>query len=186
MPLKFSAFMTAEGGSLQGGRKNISGSGRQAPPAGGFQVVLVEPEIPSNTGNIGRTCVASNSELHLVAPLGFEISDKRLKRAGLDYWPLLKCRVYESFRQWEKSRPPAPQTLFFSTKGKRSLYETAIQPGAALVFGRETYGLGEEILAQYREQTVAIPFPGPARSLNLANAAAVAVFEALRQNQPAA
>ncbi len=163
----------------------MSGSGRRAPAAGGFQVVLVEPEIPSNTGNIGRTCAASNSGLHLVAPLGFEISDRRLKRAGLDYWPLLKYRIYESFRQWEAVRPPAPQTLFFSTKGKRSLYEIKIQPGAALVFGRETGGLGGEILAQYKKQTVAIPFPGPVRSLNLANAAAVAVFEALRQNQPA-
>ena len=155
----------------------------EAPPR--FHVVLVEPEIPSNTGNIGRTCAASNSELHLVGPLGFEISDKRLKRAGLDYWPLLKYRTYKSFKEWLRERPASPQTWFFSAKGKRPLYEISFQPGDALVFGKETKGLGRGLLDQYREQTVAIPFPGPVRSLNLANAAAVAVFEAMRQGRAA-
>lgn len=147
-----------------------------------FKVVLIEPEIPSNTGNIGRTCVAGNSELQLVGPLGFEITDKQLKRAGLDYWPHLKYKHYNNLKEWESSEPLA-RAWFFSTKGKNSLYDCQIQKGDLLVFGKETKGLEQELLNRFKSQTVSIPFTGKVRSLNLSNAVAIALFEALRQNR---
>lgn len=147
-----------------------------------FKVVLVEPEIPSNTGNIGRTCVASNSELQLIKPLGFEITDKNLKRAGLDYWPYLKYQVYSHFKEWERDTD-LKKAWFFSTKGKKSLYDCEIQKGDSLVFGKETKGLGPELLDRFSSQVVRIPFEGQVRSLNLSNAVAIVLFEALRQNR---
>ena len=147
-----------------------------------FKLVLIEPEIPSNTGNIGRTCVAANSELQLVGPLGFEITDKKLKRAGLDYWLHLKYKYYKNFKEWE-SREPLTRAWFFSTKGQNSLYDCQIQKGDLLVFGKETKGLGHDLLSSYPKQTVLIPFPGKVRSLNLSNAVAITLFEALRQNR---
>ena len=146
-----------------------------------FKVVLVQPEIPSNTGNIGRTCVATRSELHLIKPLGFEISDKRLKRAGLDYWPYLKYKEYENWENWKEENPISPRTWFFSTKGQKVLYEISFKPGDTFVFGRETKGLDENLLSTYKEQSLLIPFVGEVRSLNLANAVSVALFEGLRQ-----
>ena len=147
-----------------------------------FKVALIEPEIPSNTGNIGRTCVAGNSELQLVGPLGFQITDKSLKRAGLDYWPNLKYKLYDKCREWE-SKENLKRAWFFSTKGKNSLYDCKIQIGDILVFGKETKGLGEELLGRFQKQTVLIPFPGKVRSLNLSNAVSIGLFEALRQNK---
>ena len=148
-----------------------------------FKVVLIEPEIPSNTGNIGRTCVAGNSELHLVGPLGFQITDKKLKRAGLDYWPFLNYKYYKNFKEWE-NQEELTRAWFFSTKGKHSLYECSIQKGDLLVFGKETKGLGSKLLKRFNKQTVFIPFTKNVRSLNLSNAVAIALFEALRQTRP--
>ena len=147
-----------------------------------FKVALIEPEIPSNTGNIGRTCVAAESELQLVGPLGFQITDKNLKRAGLDYWPHLKYKCYKNFKEWEKQEP-LERAWFFSTKGRNSLYGCPFQKGDLLVFGKETKGLGPEILKRFKKQTVFIPFTGKVRSLNLSNVVAVALFEALRRNK---
>ena len=147
-----------------------------------FKVALIEPEIPSNTGNIGRTCVATNSELALIGPLGFQITDKNLKRAGLDYWPYLKYKYYKNLKEWE-SREELARAWFFSVKGKHSLYDCPIQIGDILVFGKETKGLDQELISRFKKQTVCIPFTGKVRSLNLSNAVAIALFEALRQNK---
>lgn len=148
-----------------------------------FKVVLVEPEIPSNTGNIGRTCVATGSELHLIKPLGFEISDKRLKRAGLDYWCHLECKIFEDWNHWEQTYETSSNTWFFSSKAETSLYDICFQPGDRLVFGKETKGLKKSLLSQHTHQALKIPFDGPVRSLNLANAVSIALFEAVRQNR---
>lgn len=147
-----------------------------------FRVALIEPEIPSNTGNIGRTCVAGNCELQLVGPLAFEITDKKLKRAGLDYWPYLNYKYYKNLKVWE-NREQLSRAWFFSTKGKNSLYDCSIQKGDLLVFGKETGGLDQELLNRFEKRTVLIPFTGKVRSLNLSNAVAIALFEALRQNR---
>lgn len=147
----------------------------------GFRIVLVEPEIPSNTGNIGRTAVATGARLDLVGPLGFEISSTQLKRAGLDYWPRLKWKYYTDWVTWKNQCPKENRMWFFSTKGHHSLYDCKFLSEDTLIFGRETSGLKEGLLKENRERTVAIPMPGPVRSLNLANAVAVALYEALRQ-----
>ncbi len=146
-----------------------------------FKVVLIQPEIPSNTGNIGRSCVATRSELHLVGPLGFEISDRRLKRAGLDYWPYLKYKEYKNLEDWEVENPISSRTWFFSTKGHKTLYDVSFKLGDTFVFGRETKGLDKELLYKYKGQSLLIPFVGEVRSLNLANAVSVVLFEGLRQ-----
>ena len=124
-----------------------------------FKLTLIEPEIPSNTGNIGRTCVAANSELQLVGPLGFEVTDTQLKRAGLDYWPLLKYSYYKHLEEW-KNKENITRAWFFSTKGKNALYNCRIRKGDILVFGKETKGLSPDLLNSYSSQTVLIPFPG--------------------------
>lgn len=147
-----------------------------------FRVTLIEPEIPSNTGNIGRTCLASDSVLELVGPLGFQITDKNLRRAGLDYWFQLKYTQYKNYTEWE-SQKDLSRAWFFSTKGTCPLYDCDIQIGDTLVFGKETKGLGTKLLNRYPKRTVCIPFPGEVRSLNLSNAVAIALFEALRQNK---
>ena len=149
----------------------------------GFQIVLVEPEIPSNTGNIGRTAVATETRLDLVGPLGFEISSSQLKRAGLDYWPHLKWKYHPNWVAWKNQCPKKSRVWCFSTKGQHSLYDCKFLPEDVLVFGRETSGLGETILKEYSERTVFIPMPGPVRSLNLSNAVAVVLYEALRQTR---
>jgi tRNA (cytidine/uridine-2'-O-)-methyltransferase len=146
-----------------------------------FRVVLIEPEIPANTGNIGRTCVGLNAELHLVGKLGFIITDKRLRRAGLDYWPHLNFSHHNNWEKWwEKIEDPA-RVFFFSTKAEKTYFEHRFQPGDWLVFGKETSGLGPEIIARYRESLLKIPMTGPIRSLNLATTVAVVLFEGLRQ-----
>ena len=147
-----------------------------------FHVVLYEPEIPQNTGNIGRLCVATHSHLHLVGPLGFELNVKARRRAGLDYWDKLVWDSHDAFSEIE-SDVPRDRLWFFSKKGSVSLYDVSLREGDYLVFGCETAGLPEYIHAQYADRMVRIPMVGEVRSLNLANAAAVALFEALRQTQ---
>jgi tRNA (cytidine/uridine-2'-O-)-methyltransferase len=146
-----------------------------------FKVALIEPEIPQNTGNIGRTCVGTQSQLHLIEPFGFEISDKNLKRAGLDYWAHLYWQKYENFDSWLQSIPNPERTFFFSTKAKKNYDEVDYQKGDWLIFGKETRGLPESILNQYQDRVVKIPQYGPIRSLNVATAVAIALYEGIRQ-----
>lgn len=149
------------------------------PPS--FHVVLIEPEIGANTGNIGRTCVGLNAKLHLVGTLGFSITDRRLKRAGLDYWPYLDFVHHASWDDWWKEVPDPSRVFFLSTKAKSTLFETHYQPGDWFVFGKETKGLDPAILEKFPEQLRKIPMIGPIRSLNIATAAAVVLFEGFRQ-----
>ncbi len=149
------------------------------------RVVLVEPLIPENTGNVARTCVGTQSQLHLVHPLGFEITESRVKRAGLDYWEHLSIHQHDSYAAWRKSvetEGPGPARIFMiETKGTKSLFEADFRRGDWLVFGKETSGLTDEMLAANDAQTYFIPMDGPTRSLNLSNAVAITVFELLRQ-----
>ncbi len=148
-----------------------------------FHIVLVNPEIPQNTGSIGRLCVSTDTTLHLVHPLGFEITDAHLRRAGLDYWEQLAPRQYPD---WEAflAQNPELRLWFFTTKGERRHTEAEWRDGDALVFGRETAGLQPELLERYPGRLVRIPMPGRFhRSLNLAQAAAVGLYEALRQTR---
>ncbi len=145
-----------------------------------LNIVLVEPEIPANTGNIARTCAATGSVLHLIKPLGFDISDKAVKRAGLDYWHLVDVRVYENLTDFfGKTR--AEDLWLLSTKAPQSYTEARFSPDCWLFFGKETKGLPEELLAQHYDRCLRIPIRAEARSLNLSNSVAVVVFEALRQ-----
>jgi tRNA (cytidine/uridine-2'-O-)-methyltransferase len=145
-----------------------------------MHIVLVEPEIPQNAGNIARTCAATGAALHLVRPLGFSLEDRYLKRAGLDYWPLAQVSVYENFAELLAALPDAPR-FFFTTKGALPYTDFTYPDGAMLVFGKETRGLSEALLARYPGRCARIPMRGEARSLNLSNAVAVALYEALRQ-----
>lgn len=145
-----------------------------------FHIVLVEPEIPQNAGNIARTCAATGTALHMIRPLGFEVSDKYLKRAGLDYWDLVNISYYDSFEEL-KARFPSARFFFFTTKARRRHSDVAFRDGDFLVFGKETKGLPEELLLQNEETCLRIPMDARARSLNLSNSAAIAVYEALRQ-----
>ena len=150
-----------------------------------FHVVLVQPEIPQNTGNIARTCAATGCTLHLVRPLGFDISDKYLRRAGLDYWHLVNVEVHDSLEAF-LAQYPAARLHLFTTKAKRTYTQAQYRAGDFLVFGRETRGLDEEFLVQHPEACVRIPMREEARSLNLSNSVAIAVYEGLRQNDFAA
>jgi tRNA (cytidine/uridine-2'-O-)-methyltransferase len=145
-----------------------------------MHIVLVEPEIPGNTGNIARLCAATGCELHLVKPLGFSIEDKYLKRAGLDYWHLVTVHVHENFAQVLELYQ-GHNFYFNTTKAKKCHSDVSYQPDDFLVFGKETAGLPQALLAAYPDNCVRIPMIDDARSLNLSNAAAVAVYEALRQ-----
>lgn len=145
-----------------------------------FNVVLVEPEIPPNTGNVGRLCLATRSTLHLIKPLGFSITDRQLKRAGLDYWHEVDLRLWDSFADLQAAQSPGTRYFFLTTKVQRAYYDAKFQPGDFLVFGRETKGLPENLLAANVENCITIPMHGT-RSLNLATAAAIVLFEALRQ-----
>ena len=145
-----------------------------------FHIVLVEPEIPQNAGNIARTCAATGTHLHMIRPLGFEVTDKYLKRAGLDYWHLVDISYYDSFDEL-KARFPEGRFFYFTTKGRHRHSDVAFRDGDFLVFGKETKGLPEELLMQNEETCLRIPMDGRARSLNLSNSAAIAVYEALRQ-----
>ena len=146
-----------------------------------FNIVLVEPQIPNNTGNVGRLCVSTKSRLHLIGPFGFEISDSRLKRAGLDYWKDLEVCYYESFQQWYDSVEDKSRVFFFTANTEQSFYQTELQAGDYLVYGKEATGLSQVITQQFQDQLVTIPFPGKVRSFNLANAVAIGVSEGLRQ-----
>ena len=145
-----------------------------------FNIVLVEPEIPQNAGNIARTCAATGTRLHMIRPLGFEVSDKYLKRAGLDYWNLVEIFYYDSFDEL-LGKYPDGRFFFFTTKGRNRHSDMAFKDGDFLVFGKETKGLPEELLLQHEETCLRIPMRGEARSLNLSNSVAVALYEALRQ-----
>ena len=149
-----------------------------------FQIVLVEPEIPPNTGNIARLCAATRAHLHLVEPLGFRIDEQAVRRAGLDYWPLVTLTTHPDYgaaRAHISAAQPSARHFLFTGKAERSYLDIAFRPGDALVFGKESVGLPEPLLEQYPDELVAIPTLGPVRSLNLANAVAIALYEALRQ-----
>ena len=151
-----------------------------------IHIVLVEPEIPQNTGNIARTCAIIGAKLHLVKPLGFEISDKYLKRAGLDYWDKLDMEVHESFDDFLKKYNPENSNMFFvTTKGKHCYTEVDYPKfeEVFMLFGKETKGLPEDILKQYLGNTVRIPMRENFRSLNLSNSVAIVAYEMLRQDE---
>lgn len=145
-----------------------------------FNVVLVEPEIPPNTGNVGRLCLATRSTLHLIKPLGFSMADRQLRRAGLDYWDEVDLRVWDSFADLQAGQSPRARYFFLTTKVERAYCGVRFRPGDFLVFGRETKGLPENLLAANIDSCVTIPMHGT-RSLNLATAAAIVLFEAVRQ-----
>ena len=144
-----------------------------------LHIVLVEPEIPMNTGNIARTCAATRTALHLIKPLGFDISDRAVKRAGLDYWPMVDLHVHESLEAFFRDCPG--RYFFLSTKAPRGYHQAEFRDGDYLLFGKETRGLPEDLLERNREHCLRIPMRPDARSLNLANSAAIVVYEALRQ-----
>jgi tRNA (cytidine/uridine-2'-O-)-methyltransferase len=144
-----------------------------------FNVVLVEPEIPPNTGNAGRLCLATKSTLHLIKPLGFSLEDRQLKRAGLDYWDDVDVKTWDSLDELREAHPAASY-FFVTTKTKRAYWDVKFQPGDFLVFGRETKGLPEDLLAANAEDCITIPMQGT-RSLNLATAVGIVLFEAVRQ-----
>ena len=145
-----------------------------------FHIVLVEPEIPQNAGNIARTCAATGTALHMVRPLGFEVSDKYLKRAGLDYWNLVEISYYDSFEEL-KAKYPDSRFFYFTTKARHRHSDVQFRDGDFLVFGKETKGLPEELLMQHENECLRIPMFSEARSLNLGNSVAIALYEALRQ-----
>lgn len=146
-------------------------------------MVLVEPEIPNNTGSVARTCVATGCALELVHPLGFDIDEKACRRAGLDYWPRVDLTEHASLEAWERGLggPGDAGVWLFSARADRSLYEAPIRPGDRLVFGRESVGLPGELLERHPGRRVAIPMRAGERSLNLSNAVAVAVYEVIRR-----
>lgn len=145
-----------------------------------FNVVLVEPEIPPNTGNVARLCLATQSTLHLIRPLGFSIDDRQLKRAGLDYWKDVDLKVWESLEELKQAQSSDARFFFVTTKTDRVYHEENFQRGDFLVFGRETKGLPESLLAAHADECITIPMHGT-RSLNLATAVAIVLFEAVRQ-----
>jgi len=153
---------------------------RAAPISPPFRVVLVEPEIPPNTGAVARTCAATQSALHLVGDLGFQIDDHAVRRAGLDYWPLVDLHRHDDLAGFAEAHPEARLHLFTGT-AERSFYEADLLPGDALVFGKESVGLDPAILEAYPERVWAIPTSGPVRSLNLSNAVALVLYDVLRR-----
>ena len=146
-----------------------------------MNIVLHEPEIPENTGNIGRTCVATGSVLHLIKPLGFQIDDKHLKRAGLDYWPKLEYYIYENYEDF-LSKHPGVKIYYATTKAHNKYTDVTFGPDDFIMFGKETAGIPEEILVENEENCIRIPMVGDIRSLNLGNSVAIVLYEALRQN----
>jgi tRNA (cytidine/uridine-2'-O-)-methyltransferase len=146
-----------------------------------FNVVLVEPEIPPNTGNVGRLCLATRSTLHLVGPLGFSIDDRQLKRAGLDYWDEVEVREWSSLDELRRANASS-RFFYLTTKAQQPYFEVTFRPKDFLVFGRETKGLPESVLEENRENFITIPMHGT-RSLNLATAVAIVLFEAMRQQR---
>jgi tRNA (cytidine/uridine-2'-O-)-methyltransferase len=147
-----------------------------------LNIVLYEPEIPANTGNIGRTCVATGTKLHLIEPLGFSLSEKALKRAGMDYWSQLDVERYVNYEDFLQ-RNPGAKIYMATTKGKKIYSEASYEPDCYIMFGKESAGIPEEILVEHPEECVRIPMIGETRSLNLSNSVAIVLYEALRQNQ---
>jgi tRNA (cytidine/uridine-2'-O-)-methyltransferase len=146
-----------------------------------FNVVLVEPEIPPNTGNVARLALATGSTLHLVKPLGFSTDDRQLRRAGMDYWKSVSIKIWDSFDQFEQSSQLCERRFFFSTKAQKPYWQIRFLSGDYLIFGRETKGLPESLLNRYAKYSFCIPMQTEARSLNLATAVAIVLFEGVRQ-----
>ena len=146
-----------------------------------MNIVLLEPEMPANTGNIGRTCVATNSRLHLIEPLGFKLNEKMLKRAGLDYWDKLDVTVYSDYQDFLDKNPGA-KIYMATTKAHKVYTEPEHEPDCYIMFGKESAGIPEEILLDNQENCVRIPMWGDIRSLNLSNSVSIVLYEALRQN----
>lgn len=146
-----------------------------------MNIVLLEPEMPANTGNIGRTCVATGTKLHLIEPMGFRINDKMLKRAGLDYWKDLDVTVYEDFEDFLQKNPEAK--IYMATTKSPNIYsEVAYEPDCFIMFGKESAGIPEDILVNHQDTAVRIPMNEEIRSLNLSNSVSIILYEALRQN----
>ncbi|MDO4261274.1 MAG: tRNA (cytidine(34)-2'-O)-methyltransferase [Eubacteriales bacterium] len=146
-----------------------------------FHIVLYEPEIPANTGNIGRTCMATGSSLHLIEPLGFRLGEKELRRAGMDYWNELDVTTYLDYEDFLR-RNPGAKIYMATTKGPKAYTEVAYEPDCYLMFGKESAGIPEEILHAHKAESIRIPMIPGTRSLNLSNSVAVVLYEALRQN----
>ena len=146
-----------------------------------LNIVLYEPEIPANTGNIGRTCVATGTRLHLIEPLGFQLTEKALRRAGMDYWWQLDVTRYINYQDFLNKNPGA-KIYMASTKARKVYTEVAYEPDCYIMFGKESAGIPEEILKEHPDTAVRIPMMGDIRSLNLGNSAAIVLYEALRQN----
>lgn len=146
-----------------------------------LNIVLLEPEIPANTGNIGRTCVAAGARLHLIEPMGFRITQKEVKRAGLDYWDKLDVTIYDSYGDFVEKNPDA-KVYYATTKARHKYTDVKYEEDAYIMFGKESAGIPEEILVQHPDECVRIPMFGEIRSLNLSNSVAIVLYEALRQN----
>lgn len=147
-----------------------------------MNIILHEPEIPANTGNIGRTCTATGTSLHLIRPLGFSLDEKSLRRAGLDYWQKLEFYVYDDWQDFLQKNPNA-KIYMATTKAHQTYTEVAYEPDCFIMFGKESAGIPEEILVEYEETCVRIPMNEEIRSLNLSNSVAIVLYEALRQNR---
>ena len=147
-----------------------------------LNIVLHEPEIPANTGNIGRTCVAAGARLHLIEPLGFRLTEKNLKRAGMDYWDQLDVRTYIDFQDFLEQNPGA-KIYMATTKAHQIYTDVRYEPDCYIMFGKESAGIPEEILVKHPEECLRIPMWGEIRSLNLSNSVAIVLYEALRQNE---
>ena len=145
-----------------------------------MNIILHQPEIPANTGNIGRTCVATGTSLHLIEPLGFRLTEKEIKRAGMDYWEKLDVTRYMNFQEFNELHPDA-RIFMATTKAKRSYTEVSFGPDDYIMFGKESAGIPEEILVDYEETCIRIPMLPEIRSLNLSNSVAIVLYEALRQ-----
>ncbi len=147
-----------------------------------INIVLFEPEIPANTGNIGRTCVATNTRLHLIEPLGFRLTEKNLQRAGMDYWKDLDVTTYIDYQDFLEKNPKAREKMFMGTTKAKNVYtEVAYEDECYIMFGKESAGIPEEILVEHKESCIRIPMMEEIRSLNLGNSVAIVLYEALRQ-----
>ena len=146
-----------------------------------LNIVLHEPEMPANTGNIGRTCVAAGARLHLIEPLGFKLNEKMLKRAGLDYWDKLDVTVYDDYADFQKKNPGA-KIYMATTKAQKTYCDVSYDDDCYIMFGKESAGIPEEILMEHKDNCVRIPMINEIRSLNLSNSVAIVLYEALRQN----
>lgn len=147
-----------------------------------LNLVLVHPEIPNNTGSIGRLCVNTGSSLHLIKPLGFDIDEKAVRRAGLDYWHKLDLHVWENIEEFFENNPKAKEGFFATTKTDRPYFEASFKEGDFLFFGSETKGIPSEILEEYKEKCITIPMTKEGRSLNLAISTGIILYEAIKQN----